>query len=767
VTAYGAIADAKINKSGSIGAMSSMLTLGSPGNTPFSPADVGKPISINGAGVGTGTTPTNAVGTGGGMSCGMGVSVYYQVTFISENTNNKLLTSEGRPSSETPVAFNPGGCLGSNGEFTVTGPTIGAAPTGSTGWLPYVSYSSGAELQQSLSGCALTTQGNGCAFGSNWSSGTGNLLFDTTQPPQDTVLLTTIASYGSTSTVMLTDAAVTNINNGGNVAWGTDNYIALTAALNACVEAADITVSNFGCTVFFPPPTGTTAPSGLITGKYFISKGLVVTQNAATLGIQNLTLRGGGSYGSGDTASWAPMNSNSGSPAGSAEIVGSGRFPLLTVGQAGQMGLVDGFSIINLGFRDMALFNPGNGSGAASRLGNTWGGVRLIDVIHPYIERVNAANFGVGYGIELEGDPSTSGQTQVGAVVDSNCTLCRIGIWAPQSVSDIQVRGGTYSGSSGSPSYGADFETVTGGSTTGSIRVTGTAFRNDTTAALRFFDCQGCQTVEIKGEQVSASPAVGTGIVLDGTTKCLGDVVVGGGFAHFVTDVSAAAACSQPLILASPLTNVSDSASSPLELSLNGLMLGGATAGSPTVGGQFSYNTTNNQFVGGLGSSTGVFPTFTGSNPSAGDCVKWASGGQVADAVNGATGIGCNNAMMLFWCNGIFASSITDALVPAGSNGSCTNSTAAAGFPMPFSGTLKNLQVVAGTAGHTGTSGVVTVFVGGSGSTITCMVGTGTSCSDPAHSVQVSAGQTVYVQATTPSMAGETLANLRVSLQLQ
>lgn len=48
--------------------------------------------------------------------------------------------------------------------------------------------------------------------------------------------------------------------------------------------------------------------------------------------------------------------------------------------------------------------------------------------------------------------------------------------------------------------------------------------------------------------------------------------------------------------------------------------------------GSFAYNSTSNQFIGGLTSGTVIFPTFTGT-PSSGNCVAWGSNGTLADAM--------------------------------------------------------------------------------------------------------------------------------------
>lgn len=73
------------------------------------------------------------------------------------------------------------------------------------------------------------------------------------------------------------------------------------------------------------------------------------------------------------------------------------------------------------------------------------------------------------------------------------------------------------------------------------------------------------------------------------------------------------------------------------------------------------------------------------------------------------------------------------------------------GVPMPSSGTLKNLRLVADPSGSLGSTatGVVTVFVNGNATPLTCTLtatvsaGPEPSCSDNVHTVNVAAGDLV------------------------
>ena len=100
----------------------------------------------------------------------------------------------------------------------------------------------------------------------------------------------------------------------------------------------------------------------------------------------------------------------------------------------------------------------------------------------------------------------------------------------------------------------------------------------------------------------------------------------------------------------------------------------------------------------------------------------------------------------------------------------CTVTTTAAthrGMLMPSAGTLKNLRVLVGTTGVNPNSGAFTVVVNNTSTALTCTVGSsGTTCNDTTHTAAVNAGDEVTVFFTTKNI-GETLADVRVSLEKQ
>jgi hypothetical protein len=84
------------------------------------------------------------------------------------------------------------------------------------------------------------------------------------------------------------------------------------------------------------------------------------------------------------------------------------------------------------------------------------------------------------------------------------------------------------------------------------------------------------------------------------------------------------------------------------------------------------------------------------------------------------------------------------------------------GIPMTQARTVSTLQVTATHAGVNVSSGVVTVLKNGSTTTITCTIGTGTSCNDFTHTVSFSAGDLLSIQFTT--QAYEVLAGVQAQV---
>jgi len=122
-------------------------------------------------------------------------------------------------------------------------------------------------------------------------------------------------------------------------------------------------------------------------------------------------------------------------------------------------------------------------------------------------------------------------------------------------------------------------------------------------------------------------------------------------------------------------------------------------------------------------------------------------------------------AILSGFCN---SSNLTTAyMMGLGAGDGCTSLTGSSntGLPVPSAGTLQNLRVLTATQGA-----IVTVYVNGNPSPLTCTVaGTGpapgSKCSDTSHTVSVSAGDLVTVQAVTTSAAS--IEFTQVSLEKQ
>ena len=94
---------------------------------------------------------------------------------------------------------------------------------------------------------------------------------------------------------------------------------------------------------------------------------------------------------------------------------------------------------------------------------------------------------------------------------------------------------------------------------------------------------------------------------------------------------------------------------------------------------------------------------------------------------------------------------------------SCTNATIA-GAVSKGSKTLMHLFASSTAAGTNASSGVVTVMRNGVSTSITCTIGTGTSCSDTSHVQALSAGDIYSIQFTT--QAADTLAGVKAQVDV-
>jgi hypothetical protein len=113
-------------------------------------------------------------------------------------------------------------------------------------------------------------------------------------------------------------------------------------------------------------------------------------------------------------------------------------------------------------------------------------------------------------------------------------------------------------------------------------------------------------------------------------------------------------------------------------------------------------------------------------------------------------------------CTGVATAATTLGLYGTGPNvtaTTCTSAVIGSGIVVSGSRTLQNLIVTATAAGVNASSGVVIVLKNGAGTTLTCTIGTATSCVDSIHQVSVVDGDLISIQFTT--QAAETLAGVK------
>jgi len=117
-------------------------------------------------------------------------------------------------------------------------------------------------------------------------------------------------------------------------------------------------------------------------------------------------------------------------------------------------------------------------------------------------------------------------------------------------------------------------------------------------------------------------------------------------------------------------------------------------------------------------------------------------------------------------CTGVVTASSTLGLYGTGANvvaTTCTSTIIGTGSVISGSRTLQNLLVTATAAGVNASSGIVTVLKNGGATTITCTIGTGTSCVDGTHTVSVVDGDLISIQFTT--QAADTLAGVKAIVE--
>jgi hypothetical protein len=101
-----------------------------------------------------------------------------------------------------------------------------------------------------------------------------------------------------------------------------------------------------------------------------------------------------------------------------------------------------------------------------------------------------------------------------------------------------------------------------------------------------------------------------------------------------------------------------------------------------------------------------------------------------------------------------------------GSTGTACTTTGVAEIPIPATCSMQKMYVTASAAGGAAGSGATTLFKNGSGTALTCTLGTGTTCNDTTHTVSFNAGDT-WSMRTVTAQASDTTANIKVALLCQ
>lgn len=197
---------------------------------------------------------------------------------------------------------------------------------------------------------------------------------------------------------------------------------------------------------------------------------------------------------------------------------------------------------------------------------------------------------------------------------------------------------------------------------------------------------------------------------------------------------------------------------------LNGTMADGFTATDDVhvAGGTLSLS--NVMFTSHIEQSAGTL-IFIGGNHAAGTTAPFVN--PQFQTMTGGSAVAYQSVKGT--CTGtVPASATSGGLYGTGSNITSTvcatigGTTVGAGEVMQAAGTMGMLQVAAGTGGSVAGSGVFTVLKNGSTTTITCTVGTATSCVDVTHYVAYAVGDLISIQYT--SQAADTLANIKASV---
>jgi len=189
-------------------------------------------------------------------------------------------------------------------------------------------------------------------------------------------------------------------------------------------------------------------------------------------------------------------------------------------------------------------------------------------------------------------------------------------------------------------------------------------------------------------------------------------------------------------------------------------------------------NGTNNTGINNFNASTNVLINTTVTQSGTGNSISDVAGSVTYDLggntlnpqnFNLAGAIVADGHSLTGICTGVGTAASTLALRISGTSvtgtgipTTCTSTTLDAGVAMTQARTVSTMQVTATAAGTNASSGVVTVLKNGAGTTITCTIGTGTSCNDFTHTVSFAKGDLLSIQFTT--QAADTLAGVKAQV---
>ena len=391
----------------------------------------------------------------------------------------------------------------------------------------------------------------------------------------------------------------------------------------------------------------------------------------------------------------------------------------------------------------------GSASGTGACAANTWASVLNSDAA-PTCTQPGFSNLN---GIIALGQTPLTTRGDLMIAATATPVLGRLAVGASGTV----IHGGT------EPAYSAVSLTadVTGilGSANGGTGSGFTKFTGPATAEKTFTLPNASATVLTNNAAVTPAQG-GTG---QSTTATSGRYLKGDGTNWGTSSGSASGtgACAANTWASALNGDASPTCAQPAFSNVSGSL---ASTQDYTVGTAGTYTKVTTDAKGRVSSGTSTAHSGTGSCTNQfvrgvnDEAAPTCASVQNADLAGGSYTKGVLSA----FCQGTVSANTTVFLTQMGATTTaCTTTTAAAGMPMPASGTIKNLYVVLGTGGKTGDA--VTIAKNGTNTTVTCTFGTGTSCNDLTHSFTVAAGDVLTAKVSTG--ASDSAANITITME--